>query len=189
MVEALCTVVEKQTHETLAVARFISPSGDEVTIVDNQSWLCIHGYVVQKWKRIPLLLCLLHLIDGCGVDNLTVVILEAVLHRGGLTEAELGEKMVSFGADGHPNFQGCLTSVSTQLKKGYAPYHIFVHCVAHRTHLTARTLSNLPIMSKLEDLVKRAHDYFAHSPKRHLELTHLATLLETEGRKLVKNVK
>lgn len=37
--------------------------------------------------------------------------------------------------------------------------------------------------------MQRAYGYFAHSPKRHLELSHLSTLLEIEGRKLMKNVK
>jgi hypothetical protein len=34
---------------------FIFVSCDEVTILDNQSWSYVHFYVIDKWKRIPIL--------------------------------------------------------------------------------------------------------------------------------------
>jgi len=33
------------------------------------------------------------------------------------------------------------------------------------------------------------HNYFAHNPKRHLEASKLAKLLECKGNKIVKNMK
>ena len=39
-------------------------SANEVNIVDNQSWLSMHIYVCQAWKRVPILLCLERLVDG-----------------------------------------------------------------------------------------------------------------------------
>jgi hypothetical protein len=61
--------------------------------------------------------------------------------------------------------------------------------MAHRTNLAVEPLSNLPLVSKIESLCKSMHSYFSHSPKRHLEFTKLAEIMETEGLKIVNNVK
>lgn len=104
MTEALYSVVEKKTKDTMAATHFISMMSDEVTTVDNQSWLCSHVYVIQNWKRVPILLGLVWVVDGCGADNLTTVILEALTLKGGLSEEALGKKLIYFGADGHSSF-------------------------------------------------------------------------------------
>jgi hypothetical protein len=33
---------------------FISISCDEVTSVDNQSWLSLHAYIMKEWSQIPI---------------------------------------------------------------------------------------------------------------------------------------
>jgi hypothetical protein len=35
----------------IQVVRFLTLTCDEVTIVDNQSWISIHGYCVQDWCK------------------------------------------------------------------------------------------------------------------------------------------
>jgi hypothetical protein len=35
---------------------FLIVSCDEVTNIDNQSWLFVHVYVIDKWKCVPILL-------------------------------------------------------------------------------------------------------------------------------------
>lgn len=96
---------------------------------------------------------LVRMVDGYGVENLTTIIVELPLHKGGLIEEEMGQRLVCFGTDGHPNFQGCANGVATQFQKGYSPYLITIQCVAHWTSLVAGDLSNLLILSTLEDFV------------------------------------
>lgn len=62
---------------------------------------------------MPLLLALVRVVDGCGADNLTAVVLESIFQKGGLNEEAVGEKLISFGVDGHPSFQGCVNGVTT----------------------------------------------------------------------------
>jgi hypothetical protein len=56
MVVAMHNVILK--HYTLLVqqARFILINCDEVTTLDNQSWISIHVYIVENWCRVPILL-------------------------------------------------------------------------------------------------------------------------------------
>jgi hypothetical protein len=61
--------------------------------------------------------------------------------------------------------------------------------MAHRTNLAVEPLSNLPVVNKIESLCKNIHSYFSHSPKRHLEFTKLAEIVETKGLKILNNVK
>jgi hypothetical protein len=44
-------LVVKKTKDLVQVARFISFSYDEVTTLDQQSWVSIHAYVVENWLR------------------------------------------------------------------------------------------------------------------------------------------
>jgi hypothetical protein len=56
--------------------------------------------------------------------------------------------------------------------------------MAHRTNLAMQTLSSLPLMIRLEQLLQSLHNYFAHPLKRHLEFTKLDEMLETKGNKI-----
>ncbi len=42
---------------------------------------------------------------------------------------------------------------------------------------------------RLENLLQTLYPYFSNSPKRHLEFSKLAEVMETQGNKLLKNVK
>ncbi len=53
---------------------YVVLSCDEMHIVENQSWLLIHYYVVQNWVRIPIFTSLDIVIEGLGSDYLTKVI-------------------------------------------------------------------------------------------------------------------
>jgi hypothetical protein len=64
-----------------------------------------------------------------------------------------------------------------------------VHCVSHRTNLAVKELSNLPVIAKIENLLQSLYSYFARSPKRHLEFTKLAAVMETKGLKIIRNIK
>jgi hypothetical protein len=52
---------------------------DEVTTIDNQSWCNVHAYVVDDFKRIPLLLNLERVIGGDNVDKLTSLIMRSMM--------------------------------------------------------------------------------------------------------------
>jgi len=43
--------------------------------MDNASWASVHGYIVQDWCHITLLLNLQHVGFGSGVNNLTFFIM------------------------------------------------------------------------------------------------------------------
>ena len=63
-----------------------------------------------------------------------------------------------------------------------------MNCYRYRFNLVVKTLSDLEIISKIEDLVKVVHAYFAHTPKKYSKFHSLALLMETKGLKLLKNV-
>jgi hypothetical protein len=61
--------------------------------------------------------------------------------------------------------------------------------MAHQTNLVVQTLSSLLSVIHLEHLLQTLRNYFAHSPKKHLEFTKLVEMLETKGSKIFLNVK
>jgi len=75
-------------------------SANEITTIDNTSWIFIHLYVVQGWKQILLLVC----VEKVGMQgiakNIFHLMLIATVTFGGLSVKDLGEKLISMGCDG-----------------------------------------------------------------------------------------
>jgi hypothetical protein len=51
-------------------------------MIDNESWINIHTYLVEGFKCIPILLNLESLVSGGTPDNLTNVILKSLMVNG-----------------------------------------------------------------------------------------------------------
>jgi len=75
-------------------------SCDEVTIVDNGSWICTHAYVVQLWVKVPILLQIEYIMHGSNNNNLTEIIIVTLMKFGGLTREDKSKKLLCFGVDG-----------------------------------------------------------------------------------------
>jgi hypothetical protein len=60
-------------------------SADEVTTIDNQSWLSVHLYIVEAWKRVPIFLNLQKVVDGGTSNIMTSMIVESLIKFGRLT--------------------------------------------------------------------------------------------------------
>lgn len=52
--------VNQKMQEVLANSKYLAVTCDEVTSIDNASWICIHVYTEQNWTREPMLLSLQH---------------------------------------------------------------------------------------------------------------------------------
>jgi hypothetical protein len=87
-------------------ARVISVIADEVTGVDSTQWLSVHAYVVQNFVRVPLLLHLSHVTDGCKSSNILGLIITALMDEGEMSREEVAAKLVNCGFDGASIFQG-----------------------------------------------------------------------------------
>ena len=98
LADCLFQQAQLKIKEVMKSARFFSVTCDEVTTLDTQSWISIHGYVCEGWERKPMLLSLERVLDGGGSNNLTQVIVEAIKNQGGITEADLQTRFASFGA-------------------------------------------------------------------------------------------
>jgi hypothetical protein len=98
LAECLHQQVQLKTQAVMKEAQFFSVTCDEVTILDTQSWISIHGYVCENWTRKSMLLSLEQVVEGGGADSLTKVIVNAIKTSGGVEEAELTTRLASFGA-------------------------------------------------------------------------------------------
>jgi hypothetical protein len=189
MAESMSVVLANHTKKVISQARFFAISADEVTTIDHESWLSVHIYVCIGFKRVSIMLGLFRLVEGNGATAVKEAISTCISWQAGFSESVVAERLVCFGADGVSVFQGARAGVTQQLKQKDAPFLIGVHCMAHRTNLAVEPLSNLPMVEKLETLCQALYNYFTMSSKKHLEFQKLADIVETEGRRLLKNVK
>jgi hypothetical protein len=103
---------------------------------------------------------------------------------GGLFEYDLVIKVICCGENGVATFKGIKTRIVTQLREKSSFFCIHVHCLVHKTNLTTLTLSDLPIVVKIETLLASVYTYFNHSPKRNFEISKLIEVMETKGLKI-----
>lgn len=71
-------------------------------------------------------------VAGTGVDNLTVVIMEALQKARGLSLKSVAQKLLCFGVDGISTFQGTKIGVTQQINIKYAPFFIGIHYMVQR---------------------------------------------------------
>jgi hypothetical protein len=169
MVQQMHGIVLEATKSIVGTTHYFSFTCDEVSNIDNQNWLLIHAYVVQNWLRIPIFMSFEHVEVGLGVDNLTQILMQTLMHERGLMKNLIGKRLMNFSADGVFVFQGTRSGVIVQIVNGWAPHFMGVHCVAHRTNLVVQTLSHLQMVSRIESLLQTLYNYFSKSFKRHLE--------------------
>jgi hypothetical protein len=63
----------------------------------------VHAYVIDCWIRLPILVFVERVIDGLSFNNLTKVIMVALLMGGGLMKEDLSKKFLCFVAYGVNN--------------------------------------------------------------------------------------
>jgi hypothetical protein len=145
----------------ISQVHFVSLYADEVTAVDHQSWLSIHCYVCLQFKRVHILLSLSRSDEENTANAVGRAIQEMVVHHTGINDITLVARIVCLGTDGDSLFQGCRNRVTVNMKAHVAPFMFGVQCIAHRTNLDVKPLSNLPIVAKLEGLCQAMFSYFS----------------------------
>jgi hypothetical protein len=63
--------------------------------IDNTQWLSIHLYVVQLWKKILILLCVLTMGMLATFDNIFSLMLKCLVEYGGLGLEQLVGKLIN----------------------------------------------------------------------------------------------
>ncbi len=104
-------------------------------MIDNQSWVSIHCYVVQNWCHLHVLIFLEHVIRGKGFNNLTKVIIDIMKKYVVVSKTNIVMKLMSFNANGVNVFQCMKNGVTYQLQVKFVPHLEGIHFMAHSTNL------------------------------------------------------
>ena len=70
-------------------ARYFSVSCDEVTTMDNSTWISIHVYVVKNYERFSMLAALEHVQEEATSNNLTKVVMTNLQVLSGFQQEEI----------------------------------------------------------------------------------------------------
>jgi hypothetical protein len=110
-------------------------SCDEATMIDNQSYVSIHAYLLEGFKKLPILLNLKMLVGGGIINNLSNVVLNCLPIYGDLTMQKVNNKFNFFGSNGVVVFIDVRSGVTTQIYKRVLPIMLAIHCVMHWTNI------------------------------------------------------
>lgn len=105
-----------------------------MTSIDCQSWILVHGFMVIDWSRIIVFLTLKHVAEQGIINNLTIVIKNAINIYSGLIAFDIWEGLITFGACRVSTFWGANIGASVQLCNFHVSYMIDIHCMMHWTN-------------------------------------------------------
>ncbi len=89
MVEMMHRIVMESMKIVIQKVEYIAINYDEITNINNQS----HAYIVDGFRRLPLLLNLERLFNESTINNLTALILRSLMEYGGLTTEHVANKL------------------------------------------------------------------------------------------------
>jgi hypothetical protein len=68
----------------MGTTHYVALNYDEVSILNNQTWLSIHCYVVKNYIRIPIIISLDQMLKGLRSNNLAKMIMDVLVKGGDL---------------------------------------------------------------------------------------------------------
>jgi hypothetical protein len=86
----------KKKQEVLHGARFFIITADEVTTIDNGTWVML--YYAEDYGCKSMMCLLEHLEEGATSNNLTWVITKAVSDLNGMSREDIATRFLAFGA-------------------------------------------------------------------------------------------
>ena len=151
--------------EKIANARLFSLSLDEVTTVDNSSWICMSIYMVNDHIRHSYVLGIHTMKNSSTNGNIYELVIKTLKEIGGMDDLMITKRLVCVGANGASIMQGKMNGLCVKLQLLASPFMISIHCMAHRMNLAFKKVSKFPLVSKVEELVHETHAYLCHNPK------------------------
>jgi hypothetical protein len=92
-----CRQLTNKKKETIQGAKFFTVSADEVTTIDNETWISVTMYYVSDFARESMNVALEHIDEGATSNNLMKVIMKAIQWLTSMSREEIASKMMAFG--------------------------------------------------------------------------------------------
>ena len=141
-------------------SNFIALSLDELTAIDNTSWICMHVYTICNFVCQPNLLMIVKMRDNSMAKNIFEVVKSSLIEYGGIYEMTIAQKLVCVGVDGALVMQGHKNGLVTKLKNFATDYILGIHYMAHGMNLAFGIVSNYPQIYRVEFLIKEIYSTF-----------------------------
>ena len=129
---------------------FFSLYLDEVTTIDNTSWVCMSIYMVNGHIRHSYLLGIQKMKKSSTRPNIYELVINTLKEIGGMDDLMIAKRLVCVGVYGASIMQGKMNYLCVKLKLLASPYMIRIHCMAHRMNLAFKIVSKFPLVPKAE---------------------------------------
>ena len=114
---------------------FFSLSLDEVTTIDNTSWVCMSIYMVNGHIRHSYLLGIQKMKKSSTATNIYELVIQTLKEISGMDDLMIEKRLVCVETDGTSIMQGKMNRLCVKLQLLASPFMISMHCVAHRMNL------------------------------------------------------
>ena len=90
----LADVVKENIKAKIKESNFITLSLDEVTAIDNTSWICMHVYIACNFVHQPNLITIVKMKDNSMTKNIFEVVKSSLIEYGGIDEMTIAQNLV-----------------------------------------------------------------------------------------------
>jgi hypothetical protein len=87
----------KKKREVVWDANSFTVTADEVTTIDNGSWVSITIYYVSEFSRESFNVKLEHVEEGGSSNNIIKIIMKAVSELTSMSRRDIAQRMLAFG--------------------------------------------------------------------------------------------
>ena len=102
----LAQVEKDDLKEIIVNSLFVSQYLDEVTAIDNTSWICMSIYMVNDHIRHSYLLGIQKMKKSSTAENIYELVIKTLKEIGGMDDLMIAKRFVCIGADGASIMQG-----------------------------------------------------------------------------------
>ncbi len=102
---------------------------NEVTSIDNTSWICMTIYMVNDHIRHSHILGIHKMRENSTIANIYELVINSLEEVSGMCNLMIVKKMVFVGVDGASVMQGQRNSLCVRLQLSSSPYMISIHCM------------------------------------------------------------
>jgi len=145
-VKYLAQVENDDLKEKIENSRFLALYFDEVTYMDNTSWIYMSIYMVNEHTRHSYLLGIKKMRENSKTEKVYELVLNS-LKESCMNHLIIAKYLVCVGADGASLLQEQRNGLCVRLKLSSLPYMVNIHYMAHRMNLAFTIVRKFPSFS------------------------------------------
>lgn len=159
LVSCLAKVEINDLRERVKESNYIALFLEEVTTMDNTSWMCMHVYTIHNHVLHPHLIGVVKMEENT-MQSMYDLAKKSLNEIAGMDDFTISQKLVCVGENGSTMMQVHRNGLCTKLKIIIAPYMVPIQCMVHILNLAFKIVHEYEEGARVDYLIIKLYTYF-----------------------------